>query len=64
MRRRETINEAFSRFESELRPMRWLAVDEALERAGLEPLSATERDEIDLAAAMGLAPYSHETVQP
>ncbi len=50
------IRREFQQFESGLRLARWAAIDEALDVAGLPPLSSHERDAVDLAAAMGSTP--------
>ncbi len=56
--RQRRIREAFTTFEGNLRLARWRAIDDALEGAGERQLTSAERDEIDLATAMGLVPFS------
>ncbi len=55
--RQDVIREAFAKFESTLRLCRWAAIESALADANLAELTSGERDEVDLAAACGLAPF-------
>jgi hypothetical protein len=57
--RQTLILQTFTKFEGFLRLSRWRAIDDALESANMPELSSTERDEVDLAAACGLAPFQH-----
>ena len=61
--RQRRINEAFVQFESGLRIMRWQFIDQALSDANVDEMTSQERDEVDLASAVGLPPFGRQAVE-
>ncbi len=55
--RHDLIRQAYTRFESGLRPARWQVIDADLAEAGLPGLTSEERDAVDWAAATGCQPF-------
>ena len=58
--RQAIIRIEYQRFQQALRIARWGAISEALVAEGLPELTSEERDAVDHAVAMGLAPFQEE----